>query len=130
MKRPTRKSLVAKLDKLFSMFIRLRDKRVFKGICPLCGTRPQECVFHFITRSKHSIRWDPRNGVASCFADNIRYEHDQTFVEKVFTWYKLRHGEQAWEDLKRDGNRIAKHDISDLRDIKAVLEKLTQEVCK
>jgi hypothetical protein len=119
-KLPERSTLIAQLDNLFSLHIRLRDKRL-RGSCPFHETferKPIEQCFHFVTRSKHSVRWDERNAVGSCAGCNIRYEHDQTFVDTVFEWYKNEFGQEAWDTLKRDSNKIAKFSRIDLMEIR------------
>ena len=69
-KKPNRKRIVAQLDKIFSLFIRIRDKRENGGLCVFGCGRPIQCVFHFITRTKHIVRWDTDHAVGSCAADN------------------------------------------------------------
>lgn len=113
----SRKGLISRLDAAFSIKVRIEAKKAF-GRCPfhdLTTFRPIEDCFHFITRSKHSIRWDYRNATGSCRGCNIRYEHDQTFVDFVFDWYKKRYGQDTWDRLKRDGNIIADFSVDDLR---------------
>lgn len=115
----SRKGLVKKLDHLFSFYIRLKSKRLY-GRCPfheVTTFRPIQQCFHFITRSKHSVRWDERNAVGSCAGCNIRNEHDTTFIDEVLSWYKKTHGEPAWETLKADSLRIAKFSREDLKAI-------------
>jgi len=117
---PERATLVAQLDSLFGLYVKLRDKRVI-GKCPfhVDGVfKPIEQVFHFITRGKHSIRWDERNAVGSCAGCNIRYEHDQGFVDYVLNWYKTTRGLMAWEQLVRDGNKLANFSRSDLVELR------------
>ena len=119
-----RKRLVAKLDSLFSSYIRMRDKRKNSGRCTFCF-KPIACCFHFVTRAKHSVRWDDRNAVASCFGCNYRYEFDPHFA---IQWYIAKHGQEAYDILIYDGNRQAKFGIGDLEALKADLEKKLEGV--
>jgi hypothetical protein len=114
-KLPARKTLVNQLDAVFALLIKNRDQKL-RGRCPFhhMAVVPIEHCFHFITRAKHSVRWDKRNAVGSCAGCNLRYEHDHVFVDRVFSWYKETHGEEAWDTLKRDANRIAKRTRTDL----------------
>lgn len=114
MRKPTFKTAKAKLDKQFSLWIRNRDKDAAGGMCLICVRAPIEQCFHFMTRAKFSVRWDARNAIGSCAGCNIKYEYDQIFIDLVFSWYKRKHGEEAWEALKRDGNRLAKYSAADL----------------
>lgn len=124
MKTP-RKRLVAQLDALFSFRIRIRDKRLYGGICPLCKSKPIECCFHFVTRAKHSLRWDERNAIGSCHGCNYRYEYDPHFA---IEWYQNTYGKDSYYDLIRDGNKIAKFSNEDLNNIKLELSKQIAEV--
>lgn len=123
----SRKGLVKKLDSLFSFYIRIKSKRLY-GRCPFhpieCFRPIQQC-FHFITRSKHSVRWDERNAVGSCAGCNLRMEHDTTFIDTVLSWYKKTHGEPAWEALKADSLKIAKFSREDL---KAIVEEIRKKL--
>lgn len=114
----TRKRLVADCDKLFSKYIRERDKRAF-GACPFVCGGPIERAFHFVTRSKHSVRWNELNAVGSCSGCNYRYEFDPHFA---ILWYINRFGEPAYESLVASGNRQAKYSMDDLRAIKARIQ--------
>lgn len=124
LKQISRKRLVAQLDKLFSLYIRLRDVRAFCGICPFPHAadeqKPIQCCFHFVTRSKHILRWDERNAVGACHSCNYRYEFDPHFA---IQWYMAARGSDAYAELIRDGNRQAKFRNEDLKRIKSGLEK-------
>lgn len=109
-----RKRLVAKLDSAFSLKVRLRDKKVRGGLCVFDACpEPIACCFHFVTRAKHSLRWDFRNAVGSCFGHNLRYEYDPHFA---IQWYMKKHGKEAYEQLIFDGNKIAKFSNEDLEE--------------
>jgi len=62
MKKPKRKTLRNKADKLWSELIRLRNK----GKCEICGKRATN-PHHIIGRKNLTLRHDPRNGVLLCF---------------------------------------------------------------
>lgn len=116
-----RKALVRRLDKAFKEKAQHRDTPIFGGKCPWCP-RPSNQPFHFITRSKHSVRWDLRNVVMSCGGCNVKYEHDQTFVDLVLTWYKKRFGQDAWDQLVRDSHVVANFSMTRLREIEAAMK--------
>lgn len=74
-KKPTmKKNLKAKLDKVFSLYIRLRDtdeNGYFK--CPTCGRIlpfDQADCSHYWSRTHTATRFDPDNCVAECRYDN------------------------------------------------------------
>lgn len=76
----SRKTLIKKLDSIFSLFIRLRDKRLNRGYCLLCNKRPIECCFHWIGRGSYATRWDEDNAVGSCFGCNF----EETFRKQKY----------------------------------------------
>lgn len=129
-KKSIRKALITKLDGLASFAVRLRDKSLYNGICPLCGMRPQMCAFHFLTRSKQSVRWDMENLVASCSSCNLIYEHDQTFILQVVDWYRKTHGVESWDNLVRRSHIIVKRSDEDLRVLAADLQTLISKLGK
>ena len=108
-----RRILVDKLDKQFSLLVRAISKREF-AVCPFCHIRQIECCFHFVTRAKHSVRWDLTNAVGSCHSCNYTMEYNpHPFV----SWYIKRNGLDAYENLILRSNKIAKFGIGDLEDI-------------
>lgn len=125
MKSP-RKRLVAQLDQLFSIYIRTRDKRAFGGRCPFVCGNPIQCCFHFVTRAKHSLRWDDRNAVGSCVGCNYRFEFDPHFA---IQWYVEKFGQQAYDALICQGNKQARFSLDDLRAIKRRLDSAIEGVC-
>ena len=63
------KTLVKKLDKVFSEYIRLRDSKDGYFICCSCGEyKPYEQADagHFINRKWMSVRWNETNVNAQC----------------------------------------------------------------
>jgi hypothetical protein len=127
MKSP-RKRLIDRLDTLFSEYIRTRDKRRF-GSCPfhLGSRKPIECCFHFITRSKYSVRWDERNAVGSCHACNYKMEFDpHPFIH----WYISTNGKEEYDRLYYSSHTIAKFSTADLEMILAGIKLRFENVLK
>ena len=124
----SRKRLVAELDRLFSIYIRTRDKRVTGGACMMgCGVI--ECCFHIISRSKHAVRWDVSNAIGTCNGANIKYEHDALFVQEVLGRHAQALGRAVWDELKARSNQVARFSMDDLRAIKADLLRRIETVC-
>ena len=110
MRKPSRKSLVRKLDAIFSEFIRKRD--ILKNpICPLCKTRPISCCFHWVTRAHHKTRWDADNAIGACDGCNYRYEFDPHPMIEQFI---RERGLATYERLVQKSRGIAKFSNSDL----------------
>ena len=80
------KITVTKLDKLFSEFIRSRDK-----VCKRCGQKGRLETAHFFGRRMKSVRWDEDNAVALCFA-----------CHRFFHEHPLEHGEWYLDYLGSD----------------------------
>ena len=69
MKKRSIKSLKRELDKLFSIFIRQRDK----GKCYTCGTKKHWKAIdagHYLKRQHYGTRWDERNVHGQCLSCN------------------------------------------------------------
>ena len=108
-KKTPRKKLVATLDKLFSLAVRAKAEKNYGG-CFFDG-KPIEHCFHFVTRSKHSVRWDFTNAEGSCAGCNFRMEFDP---HPYIQWYIRKHGLPAYEDLIRRSNERAGFSLADL----------------
>lgn len=62
----SKKKLVEELDKVFSIFIRCRDKR-----CYTCGSIEKLQCGHYMSRRHYSTRWDENNCYAQCMRCNV-----------------------------------------------------------
>lgn len=90
-KLPSIRSLITKADKLFSVFVRNRDKK-----CVLCGKAINLTNGHLVKRGKKSVRWDEVNCNCLCMACNYRdnFDHD-IYV----SWFLREYGEAMYQDL-------------------------------
>tara|TARA_R110000772_G_scaffold239144_2_gene351165 strand:+ start:289 stop:666 length:378 start_codon:yes stop_codon:yes gene_type:complete len=74
MKIPTRKSLVIKLDTVFSQYIRRKDLINGMATCITCGKiaepKKLQCG-HFMSRRHYSTRWEENNAGVQCYGCNI-----------------------------------------------------------
>jgi hypothetical protein len=83
-----------KCDKLFSIFIHIRDER-----CVKCGRL--EGKFdnsHVISRTYKRLRYDPRNANVMCFTCH-RWWHDEPAESGL--WYRTKYPED-WEYLSKE----------------------------
>jgi hypothetical protein len=80
MKKPSRKSLVEKLDKIFSQYIRRKDAIDEIAECITCGKKDHykklQCG-HFQSRSHYSTRWNINNVGVQCYGCNISRSGEQ-----------------------------------------------------
>lgn len=95
-----KKSLISKLDKVFSRYIRLRDtddNGYFK--CPTCGRIlpfDQADCSHYWSRTHYSTRWNEDNCVVECKHCN---RFDSSHLDGLGRHLKKKLGEQRFELL-------------------------------
>lgn len=73
-KKPTRKSLVTKLDTVFSQYIRRKDAINEIAICVTCGKKDHWSKLqngHWASRRHYSTRWDEDNCHVQCAGCNV-----------------------------------------------------------
>jgi|SRR3990167_1460516 len=77
MKNPPLSTLVKKLDKIFSEYIRRRDSKDGVARCVTCGKyenwKEIDCG-HFVSRDKKSTRWNEKNCHPQCKSCNRFHE--------------------------------------------------------
>lgn len=83
MRKASRKTLVAKLDAIFSEYIRRRYAEDDIAICVTCGKKDHYKSLqagHFISRKQYATRWDEDNVQVQCVACNVyRYGEQYKF---------------------------------------------------
>ena len=88
MKKPTRKSLVIKLDTIFSQYIRRKDAIDDIATCVTCGKKDHwkklQCG-HFASRKHYSTRWDELNVGVQCYGCNVMQQGQQFLFSKYLT---------------------------------------------
>ena len=88
-KKPTRKSLIAKLDKVFSEYIRRRYAKNEIATCVTCGKKDHWKKLqagHFMSRKHYATRWDEDNVEVQCSACNVfRYGEQYLFAKHLGT---------------------------------------------
>lgn len=93
MKKPTRKTLIRRLDKLVGDIVKARDKK-----CVQCGSTLNITCGHVFSRANYSTRWDLRNCYAQCLKENMRHEFDPyPFLE----YARKKLGEKEYHNLHR-----------------------------
>lgn len=80
------------LDRLFGVFIKLRDK-----YCQRCGGTSGLQTAHFYGRGQKSTRWDEQNACLLCFGCHVHL--DSQPLEKV-EFFKQRLGEREFDLLQ------------------------------
>ena len=96
------------LDRLFSHYIRLRDK----GICQRCGTAGSLQTSHFHGRAKQSVRYDPDNAVALCFGC---HQHLGSHPAEHVAFMLKRLGQERYDMLEHRARQVGKVDKEAIR---------------
>ena len=85
-----------KADKAVSEYVRAMTAAEYAGKCPFCRERPIEVCFHFVRRGRKILRWDLRNVIGSCSADNY---HEYRNPDPYRAWYIRRFGVEQYLSL-------------------------------
>jgi 5-methylcytosine-specific restriction endonuclease McrA len=82
-KKPTRKTIITKLDNIFSQYIRLRYSKNEISECVTCGKQDHWKNLqagHFISRKHYATRYDENNVQVQCSGCNVfRYGEQYLF---------------------------------------------------
>lgn len=124
----TRKSLVKKLDKVFSEYIRKRhaDKNGI-AVCYTCFKKAHwkelQCG-HFVSRKQYATRWDETNCQVQCSGCNVfRYGEQYKFGRYLDSNF----GDGTADTLFQKGREIVKFANIDLEEmIEYYQEKLVE----
>ena len=86
-----RKKLIAKLDKVFSLWIRNRDQK-----CVLCGSTERLQNGHLFSRQNYATRWDELNCHGQCASCNYTHEFRPY---PFYNWFENKYGKEAMDEL-------------------------------
>jgi len=122
----SRKGLVKKADKAFSLYIRQRDSDTPKtGNCSTCGKRKRikamDCG-HFRSRRHYATRWDEHNACLQCKDCNGFGAGEQY---KMGLFLESKFGIGVVESMEAKSRQIVKLSDSDLNDI---IEEFTKKL--
>ena len=119
-RKPSRKNLVKRLDKIFSEYIRL--KHADKNGIVKCYTCDKKAFWkgdgmqngHFISRSSRILRWRESNCRPQCYRCNVmRYGESYIFGVKLNEEY----GYNIADELLIESKKIIKQSDQDLLDL-------------
>ena len=117
-----------RLDAVFALFIKLRDRKAHFGLCALCGVRPIQVAYHILQRGFLAIRWDPRNAVGACSRCNwAELRQRQQHPERLRDRHIKVFGLATIEYLEAKRHEIFKPSVDDL---KALVDKFRVEIKK
>lgn len=125
----SRKELKKKLDRVFSLYIRLRDCDK-KGIvrCPLCWAKViwnwTQCQnMHYVKREKMWYRYNERNCYAGCKRCNVVLNGN---YEKYTLFMIKKYGIEEVERMLYDNKTYKIHDY----ELEEMIQHYTIECCK
>jgi 5-methylcytosine-specific restriction endonuclease McrA len=107
MKKPSKKTISNKLDKICGEIVRGR------GRCQRCGKKENLQTAHIFGRTYHNTRWDLENLLCLCPDCHRNFAHKCPILFTEFVRKFL--GEEKYEDLKEAHNQITKYTIEDLQ---------------
>lgn len=124
-----KKTLKNKLDKLFSIYIRLREADVNEFTkCVTCGKvdhwKKLQCG-HFQSRRHLSTRWDEDNCHVQCYACNVARSGEQY---KYGKYLDQKYYEGKSEELLNKANQLTKINDNEAKHlIEEIKEKIKQQ---
>jgi hypothetical protein len=112
-KKPSRKTIITKLDSIFSQYIRLRYSKNEISECVTCGKSDNWKKMqngHFVSRKHYATRWDEDNCQVQCAGCNVFRYGEQYLFSKYL-------GADLSEELLMKSRKIQKFSDSELLDM-------------
>jgi 5-methylcytosine-specific restriction endonuclease McrA len=112
-KKPSRKTIITKLDNIFSQYIRLRYSKNEIATCVTCGKSDNWKKMqngHFVSRKHYATRWDEDNCQVQCSGCNVFRYGEQYLFSKYL-------GADLSEELLMKSRKIQKFSDSELLDM-------------
>jgi hypothetical protein len=120
-KKPTRKTIITKLDNIFSQYIRLRYSKNEISECVTCGKQDHWKKLqagHFISRKHYATRYDEDNVQVQCSGCNVFRYGEQYLFSKYL-------GSDLSEELLIKSRKIQKFTDNELLEM---IELYTEKV--
>ena len=112
-KKPSRKTIITKLDNIFSQYIRLRYSKNEISKCVTCGKQDHWKKLqagHFVSRKHYATRWDEDNVQVQCSGCNVFRYGEQYLFSKYL-------GVDLSEELLIRSRKIQKFTDNELLDM-------------
>jgi hypothetical protein len=116
-KKVSRKSLIEKLDKVFSIYIRRKDAINDIAQCVTCGKKDHWSKLqngHWASRRHYSTRWDERNCNVQCAGCNV-FRAGEIYLYTKYLCSK--YGDNFPDELYAKSQTIRKFDDVELQDM-------------
>lgn len=126
-----KQSLVNKLDKVFSLYIRLRDSTPNGNFCCIsCGRWKTWCdadCGHYFSRARMNTRWDEKNCSAECSYCN---RFDSSHLDGYRSNLIRKIGEEEFERLHIRANMTRKWSEFELEQLVKYYKAKAKELAK
>ena len=123
-KKPSRKTIVNNLDKVFSEYIRRRYAKNGIAECVTCGKKDHWKNLqagHFMSRKHYATRWDEENVEVQCMACNVyRYGEQYLFAKHL--------GQEKADELLAKSRTMVKLKDWELQDMIEIYKKKLLEL--
>jgi 5-methylcytosine-specific restriction endonuclease McrA len=123
-KKPSRKTIVNNLDKVFSEYIRRRYAKNNIAVCVTCGKKDHWKNLqagHFMSRKHYATRWDEENVEVQCMACNVyRYGEQYLFAKHL--------GQEKADELLAKSRTMVKLKDWELQDMIEIYKKKLLEL--
>ena len=123
-KKPSRKTIVNNLDKVFSEYIRRRYTKNNIAVCVTCGKKDHWKNLqagHFMSRKHYATRWDEENVEVQCMACNVyRYGEQYLFAKHL--------GQEKADELLAKSRTMVKLKDWELQDMIEIYKKKLLEL--
>ena len=120
----SRKGLIRKLDKVFSIYIRTRKSKNDIVECVTCGVKKhwkEVDAGHFVSRRHYATRWNPKNVHVQCKSCN-GFHGGQNYL--MGNYINKTYGDNTADNLITMSRQIKKYTNQDLLDLIDYFEKL------
>jgi hypothetical protein len=125
-KKVSRKSLIEKLDKVFSIYIRRKDAINDIAQCVTCGKKDHWSKLqngHYMSRRHYSTRWDELNCAVQCMGCNV-FRAGEIYLYTKYLCSK--YGDNLPDELYGKSQTIRKFDDVELQDMIAHYTELNK----
>lgn len=119
-KQKTKSQVKAELDKIFSLYIRLRDN----FICCTCGKTGEQGMQcgHYIPRGNMNTRWDEENCHAQCVGCNV-FNHGR--MDEYALFMVKKYGKGILEEMSKRKKTLKQWTVPEIEEkIKYYQEKV------
>jgi len=107
--KPKLPKLLKEADRVFSLYIRNRDKR-----CVCCNATERLQCGHLIKRGRRSIRFHEKNCNCQCASCNVKHNY---YPEFYTNWFIKKYGLCEYEALINQSKEVKKFTVSELQEI-------------